>query len=423
LNFNDLEKLKFVKNELSSVASSVDEYLVAKDFMEKTYDFKKARLVKSEGEKGWYIVFYVWDVQKNSLVRRRKYIPPTYKTNASKEAYAKDLIKKINLLLKEGYHIDRVKKMKETLSQEIEETRFLSIDEAVPRYINFCKNIAKNSEGEIEAKIIALSNFRRWIEQKRYMVFNIDDVTPVMARQYCDYLIEVKGNGSKTFNNTLGRIKHFFNIAKKRKWAANDNPFNDIERQPTEYGEKNIAYTNNQLQEIIPYIQETNPYLYNFICFIYYGLMRTTEIRRLRVGNIDLNKRLIRIYASQSKVKKYDILPISDALYSVIKSMEIEKYPSDYYLFSKEYKPSKVPLHEAWATQHFRKVKKHFNLNKNYSLYSFKHTAVCRWYEKEKDIVRIQRMCRHSSIEMTARYLKSLGLLTDQYKIETLPDL
>jgi len=76
-----------------------------------------------------------------------------------------------------------------------------------------------------------------------------------------------------------------------------------------------------------------------------------------------------------------------------------------------------------WTTERFKKVKRKFKLNVNYSIYGFKHTAVCKWYEQTKDIVRVQRICRHTSIDMTARYLKSLGVMTDQYKIDSLPDL
>jgi integrase len=391
--------------------------------MEEIFDFKPAKLIKSKAGKGWYIVFYVWDVQKNDLVRKRKYIPAKYTTDSSKEAYAKDLIKKINQLLKEGYHIDRTRKNQAAIEAEEEGNKNLLITDLIPRYVNYCKNIAKNTTKEIHVKINTIKHFCDWLEEKNYPVYFLSDIKPYMCLQYFDELIEVKGISGKTYNNKLGRLKNFFNVAKKRKWVDGENPFNDVERQNVDYGEKNLPYSEAQIKEIIPYIKEKDPYLYKFICFIYYGLMRTTEIRKLKVENIDLEKRLIKIYSDQSKVRKFDVLPIADGLYKELLEMNIEKYPPEYYLFSIKREPSDKMLGYGWATQRFRKIKEHFKLHKNHSIYSFKHTAVCRWYEKEKDIVRIQRMCRHASIEMTARYLKSLGLLTDEYRIDTLPDL
>ena len=85
------------------------------------------------------------------------------------------------------------------------------------------------------------------------------------------------------------------NDAAKRKWYDGKNPFKAVDKQEYGYGEKNIAYTDSQLQEIIPYIKEKDPYLNYFIGFIYYALMRPSEIKRLKVKNIDMLKRQIRI--------------------------------------------------------------------------------------------------------------------------------
>ena len=63
-------------------------------------------------------------------------------------------------------------------------------------------------------------------------------------------------------------------------------------------------------------------------------------------------------------------------------------------------------------TKHFLKVKQHFGFDKDpyYTLYGFKHTAAVNWYKVEKDIRKIQKMCRHNTLTTTERYLKSLGL-------------
>ncbi len=101
----------------SAVKSSVYSIfgLVPKYTYEDMHKFKKARLVKSKAAKGNYIMLYVWDVQKNDLVRQRRYIPKKYKTEAEQKAYAKDVIKQINRLLADGFHIDERKFLKTPL--------------------------------------------------------------------------------------------------------------------------------------------------------------------------------------------------------------------------------------------------------------------------------------------------------------------
>ena len=386
------------------------------------HDFKKARLVQSNHKKGWYIQFYVWDIQKNNLIRKKKFLPERLKTQEAQEVYAKRLVKSINDLLQKGYHIDRTLSP-EKLLQEEQDNIQLSFQEVIPRYINYCEKIAKNSPQEVSSKFFLLKRFLDWAKKYRCRFDMPGEVTEKAAIQFFDDMIEVDGVSAKTFNNALGRLRNFYNVASKRKWYDGKNPFKAVEKQACGYGEKNIAYTDSQLQEIIPYIKEKDPYLNYFIGFIYYALMRPSEIKRLKVKNIDMLKRQIRIEASQSKVKKLDILPIADGLYQILQEMEIEKANPDHYLFSVQKEPSEEPMTRGWTTERFKKVKRKFKLNVNYSIYGFKHTAVCKWYEQTKDIVRVQRMCRHTSIDMTARYLKSLGVMGDQYKIDSLPDL
>jgi integrase len=422
LILNEFQGFSASKKAQVSLLVSVDSELVINKKMPIVHDFKRARLVQSNHKKGWYIQFYVWDVQKNNLVRKKKFLPDRLKTTEAKEIYAKKLIKEVNRLLVKGYHIDK-RLTPERILQEEEQNIQLSFKEVIPRYINYCEKVAKNSHQEVSSKFFILKRFLEWSKKYRCRFDMPGDVSEKAAIQFFDDMIEVDGVSGKTYNNALGRLRNFYNVAKKRKWYDGDNPFKAVDKQATGYGEKNIAFTDTQLQEIIPYLKENDPYLHYFIGFIYYALMRPSEIKRLKVRNIDMQKRQIRIEASQSKVKKLDILPIADGLYKILKEMKIENANPDHYLFTLKRKPSEEQMSRSWTTERFKIVKKKFNLNKNYSIYGFKHTAVCKWYEETKDIVRVQRMCRHTSIDMTARYLKSLGLMGDQYQIDSLPDL
>ena len=163
-SFNSLENnnlANFSVTEINSLAVllAVDG-LVSKQKMEKPFDFKKARLVRSQSSDGWYVLFYVWDVQKGSLVRKRKFIPPDITSQEGKEAYAKDIIKKINDILKEGYHIDRTRKPDD--ASDVIQTPTLSLVQILPRYINYCQNIAKNTQKELSLKLGEIKKFMSW---------------------------------------------------------------------------------------------------------------------------------------------------------------------------------------------------------------------------------------------------------------------
>ncbi len=387
------------------------------------HPFKKARLVKSKAVKGNYILYYVWDVQKNDLVRRRLYISKKYKSEAEQKAFAKVKIKEINTILEEGYHIDRKKTTKVSHSEDaITSQKIYSVQEAVDSFITIKKAKSDYKRG-IQFYDNTLRRFLKWLKGKGMDTIWLGNLDNEIAREYFMYLLVKRNNQAKTCNNTIGVLKTFYNVGLKQEWVTGKNPFDKIEKLPDDYGSKNKPFTNEQIADIKEYVLEHDPYLWTIISFIYYSFMRPSELRRLKVKDIDLRKDLIWIDSKTSKTKKRDVIPIVPALKKIILEMNLENYQPNDYLFNSKQTPSPTEMGENYMGNHFRKVKDHFELEKDYSLYGFKHTAVVNWYKKEKDIRKIQKMCRHSSMQMTEVYLKSLGLLEDKNAVSLLPEI
>lgn len=132
---------------------------------EDIFPFKLARYVKSVADKGDYIIYYIWDVQKGDKVAKKHTIPSKFKSQAEKQAYGKDYIIKVNKLLKAGFHIDRNKsrKKKEQKAARIDDLpNFLIVEKAIEKYINYCQNKLKNNNAEVARKKRTLKRFFDW---------------------------------------------------------------------------------------------------------------------------------------------------------------------------------------------------------------------------------------------------------------------
>ena len=208
--------------------------------------FKKARLVKSKAAKGNYIMFYVWDVQKNDLVRQRRYIPKEYKTEAEQKAYAKDMVNKINRLLADGYHIDRKKASAQIVEEQKTSDRIYSVREAANNFIEL-KKAKKLYKRGIEFYTNTLERFLKWLEGKGLDNIWIGDLDHNIIQGYFMYLLTKRRNSAKTYNNTLGVLKTFYNVCLKQEWVEGKNPFDKIDKLPEEYGTKNKPFTNEQI--------------------------------------------------------------------------------------------------------------------------------------------------------------------------------
>lgn len=395
---------------------------VEKEELEKMHPFKLARVqkVKSEDKITWFIQYYVFDIQKGKLVRKRHRVPTEYQSEAEKKAYSHEYIKKVNKLLKQGYHIDRQKV--EERKEVQEEKKFYTLEEALKAYVKNCERRQLYKTG-IEESERTIARFIKWLNKKGFRNRWIGELNEKIAKAYFEYLLDERKNSPKTHNNSLGILKAFYNRCLHEEWVDKPNPFLKIEKLPEEYGTKNLPFTQFQIQEMKEYMQEKDPYLW-FICsFIYYTMMRPSEIRRIQVKDVDMERRRIIIHGRNAKGKKRDLLPIVPALYEQLLQFQLEKCNPTDFLFGCEHKPSSEKMGENYMGKHFKKVKNHFNLHKDHTLYGFKHTAVCNWYKVEKDIVKISKMCRHCDIKMTERYLKSLGLLNDENQVALLPEI
>ena len=389
------------------------------------YPFKLARFVDSKGQKGPYISFYVWDVQKAKKVQRKKYIPSRYTTKEEVAAYAKDRIKQINRLLKEGYHID-VKREQKLLKASAKKSKYqhLSFEEAIIQYRKL-KEAKKNRKSGIDENINSVKLFQKWIEERNGRVVYVDEIDKEIILDYEMHILTELGNDSKTFNNKTQYLRNFFKTAKKYKWFKGKNPLEDIDAHHTSYGSKNIPYTQKQINKMKPYILKHDPYLWNIICFIYYGFMRVSEIKKIKIRDIDLEEGIIWIQKDASKPKERDFIPIAPGLRTIIEQMNLHEYDSGMYVIGSNQKPSFTMMGKNYVTKHFLKIKKAFGLdgNPDYTIYGFKHTAVVRLYKKTKDIILIRDMCRHSNVNTTEIYLKSLGFKYNMKGVKKLPEI
>ncbi|GGC75302.1 hypothetical protein GCM10011387_31280 [Pedobacter quisquiliarum] len=77
-------------------------------------------------------------------------------------------------------------------------------------------------------------------------------------------------------------------------------------------------------------------------------------------------------------------------------------------------------------TQWSRAKAKMFNIGliqKDQTIYSFRHTAAVNVYKKTKDLHILQELLQHSNMVVTLNYLRGLGEVNDERLKEFMPEL
>jgi integrase len=157
-------------------------------------------------------------------------------------------------------------------------------------------------------------------------------------------------------------------------------------------------------------------------------LARPDEIRQLKIGNIDLDKRRIRITADDAKTDIENFVGISDRFYQIISESGLMEYPQNFYVFNNT--PYHIPgqkikhdhqpgLKKPGEGYFYKRIVKYIkseglrDINVNFTPYAIKHTGAISLYLATKDVKIVQAQCRHQNMETTLKYLRDLGLFTN----------
>ncbi|WP_148042833.1 tyrosine-type recombinase/integrase [Pedobacter jejuensis] len=352
--------------------------------------------------------------------------------------YIKDPIKKeteiVNLcrtieiaLTKLNYNpfdeIENVKseKAKKKLQEELD---VLNSKDTIPDSFDwFLDKKRKENKGDrtIDGYKSFLKNFILWIDKRnsnpenKQMIY-INDVLTETIESYLEETSEENEWQPRTYNNNLKGLITAFNYLHKKK-KIDINPLADgVIETRTSRAEQNKYYS-KEVREIIQPKLNTVPYLSLFIKWIYYTCARTNEIPRLRVSDIDLNLRKIRVSSEVGKTGEHvgdRTIPICEELYDIILKMNIKKYPSNYFVFSRALKPGDKILPDDFFRDLYRPIKRALNLDRNYTIYSFKHTRVVDLLAAGFPSQKVMFLTGHTDWASFQKYCRELGAVIDE---------
>jgi integrase len=304
----------------------------------------------------------------------------------------------------------------------------LTLAEAVERYLDDLKKYARpKTVGSYRSKLRYLveafpENELDTITSKElenYFHRKIHAITPAKIFIH-NKSVELKKAipwTQKTVKNARGVFSAFFSWCKEYGYLKGNNPVTEILakriKSEVEIPRRNVAFTEEDSQTIMNYLDENDKNVAYISRIMYYTLIRPGEICKLRVKNVNLETRTITVPLAVSKNTKNsipEVVNIYSELYEILKNLIKEETPKDYFLVSKSSTLiGEEPLTANRAYKRFKKALTALGLdNKGYTFYSFKHfsnvqRAKMKWTGRE-----LMKANRHNSTEMTDIYLVDL---------------
>jgi integrase len=345
------------------------------------------------------------------------------------------LLQSIKNDLANGYNPENIDSYEKLLKQNE-----ITLKEATDEYIRDCSNHARTKT--VQTYSSKLNHLMDKHGDKRVVDITSKDIEKYIydkihgadnAVMYVDgkkFDLERKTAWTpKTVASARRIFNTFFNWCIENNYRS-DNPVTIIDNKKiksnNEPEERNNPFSEEDAEKIINYLDKFDKKTAFFCRFIYHTLLRPGEIRKLRVKDIDLKNKRLRIPTSvmkNSKKNEADFINLSDEIIKVLMENKIGEQPKSNYLFSKNSDIffGNEPIGVNSAYEGLKKALDILGLTqKGYNLYSFKHFSNIQRYNHGWTYVEIMKANRHTSIVTTEAYLRKITFQTDISK-KTIP--
>ena len=377
--------------------------------------YSEPKIYDADGDlsKRWYVYFSFRKTAESALVRfPNNFYAAQYLDKKDRLQWLKKIQRTLSILLKDGFDPYNPENKFEF---DTEDKSNQSIEEALKFALNIKKStLAATSYKGLEGRIL---RFEKWLNENG---FKNRLITTVNKKVVTSYLNEILiATSAKNRNNIRTDISSIFTVL-----ADNDIiPDNFIHKVPVlkSTPEKNKSFTTEEEAKIFNYLDKNNKLLALYVKFISYNFLRPVEVNRVKIGDIDLNDKILKIKTKTGfKVKRIPQLLIDEI-------PDLSIYLCDAYLFGRkdfgQYWEATENNRRNDYSDYFLEVKKKFGFDKNYGLYSFRHTFITKLYntfikemtpdEAESNIMSITG---HSTKTALRKYLREINAyIPDDY--------
>jgi integrase len=258
-----------------------------------------------------------------------------------------------------------------------------------------------------------------WVKKKHPEVMTIDQLNKKVISLFLHDVLST--TSPRNYNNFRTDFSSLMQTLEDND-IIKSNPVKKIKALKTN-PQRNKTYSLAKQTEIFDYLEVNDPVLLLFIKFISYNFLRPIEACRIRIKDINLEENTIQFVAKNSPLKTKRIPEI------LLKDLpDLSGLDGDLFLFTPDkiggtWDTTEDNKRDYFSKRYKKVVKDHFQLGKNYGLYSFRHTFITKLYRAlVKDSSpheaksRLMLITGHSTMSALEKYLRDIdAAIADDY--------
>lgn len=287
----------------------------------------------------------------------------------------------------------------------------MNIDQIIDAYIIYLRNIRRYSQNTVKSYKTDLMSFVNFCSQNKKV-----DVTLLNERFIKSYLMNLSEQQMEKTSivRKLSSLRGLFRFAYKEE-LIKYNPASQLKNPKTLKKLPEIASVEN-ISKTFELLNDSdeNPELIKVIFELLYGCsLRVSEVCNLKVGDVDLQKGLIRVFGKGSKIR---IVPIGDKskinLSEYLNSFPPENY-SEPFIKNKNGKK----LYEKFVYRIVNKYLSKVTDIKKKSPHILRHSSATHMLDRGADLRAVKEILGHENLKTTQIYTHvSIERLKQSYK-------
>ena len=364
--------------------------------------------------KQWYVE-YKYRVPGNpNMIKKRIYKDLNVGTIEERYKKAKEIISEKRKWLESGKHLtgdDKEYVYEDELTYSNvarlygkRKKEVPTIRQNISNYLAYIKNIKSASH-----YLNIQGNFRvfiAWLEKKELNV----DITFIKRTDMINFFIHLANDlklSRPTIKDYIGVIKAFFDYEIDRE-IIEINPVARIPVLGQIVDNSPEPFTDKEKKLLKELIKPNDAQLW-LACQIldYCALRPGMEMRLMRIGWIDFDKRHIRVPNISAKNQEAEIVEIPDPLYyEMINTYQLDEYDRDLFVFGNKGVPGVTAYGKNTLRNRFNRYRDKLNISKDKVFYSWKHSGAIDLIENGLPPFSLQDHLRHKSFSTTEIYIK-----------------
>lgn len=365
-------------------------------------------------QRKWYVEFSYRLPSSDDLHKYRCYAGLCSGTAEQRDLIAAKLLDYYTEYLKSGAYLNQkpnLNPLKENETHRPEQQRYvrekraIMIDSLVPRYLEYIKpNVRKKTHQDYSTKLKAFMMFAN----EQLTGLTVVQIQRKMIIPFFELLASKNKLCRRTIEKYMQTVRQFF--AWCEDIGVREDMSNPVSRIP-KFGNVIDCSTGifdiDERVRLREAIKPREPYLWLACEMLYYCAIRPgTEMRLMKIGDIDFVNKNICVRAELAKNKTTEYVGMPDSLLQYMFDLHLNMFDKDLYIFGRYGQPSLEPMGKNTMRNRFNSYRELLKISTDKKFYSWKHAGAISAAQNGATIFELKDQLRHKSIVTTEEYLK-----------------